>query len=104
MQNWRDQGANADRGVARPDANPYPDTAGLGLRRQVRLTQLPLHDLAIGIARQRLQRQVDRLRHLVIREPLGAPGAQRLGSALTLLSRVMITACTRSPSNGHGFA
>src|SRR5258708_25699938 len=79
-QNWRDQGANADRRVARPDANPYPDTAGLGLRRQPRLAQLPLHDLAIGIARQRPRRQVDRLRHLVIREPLGAPRAQRLGA------------------------
>ena len=40
------------------------------------LAQLPLHHLAVGVARQRLRGQRHRLRHLVVRQPLGAPGAQ----------------------------
>src|SRR5215831_9451526 len=49
------------------------------LSRSRRLAQLPLHHLAVGIARQRLGGERDRFRHLVVGQPLRAPGAQRLG-------------------------
>src|SRR4051795_7056729 len=52
-------------------------TGFLHLRGGQRLAQLPLHDFAIGIARQRIRCEHDGLRHLVIGQPFGAPRAQR---------------------------
>src|SRR5260370_33501737 len=58
---------------------PLPPTpASLRLRRGPRLAQPLFHHLAIGIARQRLRGERHRLRHLVVRKPFGAPGAQGL--------------------------
>src|SRR5260370_8218327 len=58
---------------------PLPPTpASLRLRRGPRLAQPLFHHLAIGIARQRLRGERHRLRHLVVRKPFGAPGAQAL--------------------------